>query len=411
MTTSHQSLGSVYDPLGAHLHDPYGFYQRARREAPVFFSAELNAWVVTRYDDVREVLRQPELFSSANAIPMVIPPSPAAIAELERGYPPAPVPTNADGAAHVRLRAAFAPVFTPERIAAIEPFIRQRAEALVDAFAGDGHAEFMTQYAEPLPVEVITRFCGLAPQDAAPVRVGAAGIVALVASPLPEPEQAGAARKYVALQQLIGAAIRERRAALRGDLISELITALAPGEGPLGFEQEAELVNNVAEVLVPGQITTIPLLGNGLRALLEDRSQWELLCARPELIPGAVEEIARLGTPMAGQGRVATREVTLGGVRLEAGAALLLMLDAANRDEARFERAEQADVARPPTRHLTFGFGAHYCLGAGLARKEIEVTLQTLTQRLPGLRLVEPQTVEIAPIYQLRGPAALQVTW
>lgn len=215
----------------------------------------------------------------------------------------------------------------------------------------------------------------------------------------------------MAFQHLIGAAVRARRQDRAGGLIAEFIAALAPGDGPLSFEQETELVNNVAEVLIAGQITTVRLLGNGLRALLEDRAQWELLVERPELLPNAVEELVRVATPMSGQGRVATAEATVGGVRVPAGAALLLMLDAANRDDARFDDPERVDVARPPTRHLTFGFGAHYCVGAGLARKEVEVTLETLTRRLPGLRLVADQPVEIAPVHQLRGPVALHVAW
>lgn len=406
-----RSLGESYEPLGTHRNDPFGLYRQARREEPVFHSAELGGWVVTRYDDVRQVLRDPETFSSANAIPMPVPPSPAAIAELEKGFPVAPVPTNADGEAHRRLRAAMAPAFTPERVAATEPFIRERAEALVDGFIGQRQADFMARYANVLPVEVVTVHCGLGLECAPVVQTGGTAIVALVGTPMGEAEQAAAAREFVALQQLIAAAIRERRDRPTGDLISQMVAALAPGSGPLSFEQETELVNNVAEVLIPGHITLTRTLGNGLRALLEHREQWERLVEQPELVPGAADEVLRLGTPMAGQGRITTRPVTMGGVELPAGTPLVVMFDAANRDETRFDRPELPEVTRRPNRHLTFGLGAHFCVGAGLARTEVAITLQTLTRRLPGLRLADGQQVQIAPVYQLRGPEALQVTW
>jgi cytochrome P450 len=224
-------------------------------------------------------------------------------------------------------------------------------------------------------------------------------------------EQLDAARCWVRFQQTIGRYARDRRANPRADMITELINTFAPGDGPLTADQETVLVNMIFGITLPGHITTSALLGNGLLRLLRDLDQWRLLCERPELIPNAVEEIARFDTPTHIFLRLTNKETTVAGQRLPAGAEVALWLAAANRDEDAFERAEEFDITREPRPHVVFGLGAHFCLGAALARRQIEVSLRVLTDRLPGLRLVPDQEIRFRPTLDHRGPLSLQVAW
>jgi cytochrome P450 len=410
MTTG-QSLGERYDPLGVHAQDPYEFYALARQQQPVFFHPALGAWVVTRYDDVRAVLRDAETFSSTNSLRPVAQPDPRVFAEFAKGYPMAPEAVNTDGATHRRLRSPFASGLAADEIRTVERHIRQRTAELLDAFAGDGRAELIGQFADPLPLAVIGHLFGLDPADMPTVHAGSHGMLMLGSAHGSGEEQVAAARQIVALQQLLAGYIRRRRAEPGEDLISRMLGELAPAEGQLTFDQEAELVESLFGTLLAGHTTTSDLLGNGIWHLLTHREQWELLCARAELIPGAVEEIARYDTSVQAQFRVTTRPVTLAGQALPEGAEVLVLFGSANRDEALVERAEAFDITRPPSRHLTFGFGVHFCAGAHLARAEMRIALQALTERLPGLRLADGRQVTIAPSLRLRGPRALHVVW
>jgi cytochrome P450 len=409
-----ESLGDLYDPLGSHLGDPYPFYARARRAERVFFSPVLNAWVVTRLADVQKVLRDWGTYSSANALRPFSPLSPKVHAELAKGYPRSLANIPTDGAAHRRRRAPSAAAFSPERVAAAEPYITARATDLIDEFAKAGRADFMAGYANRLPVEVICRFMGFPPEESTMVGDESRRAASLAMGHRfgSEDEQLEAARSWVRFQRLIARQVNDRRAAPRDDLISEFIAAHAPGAEPLTAEQETALVGLVFGVTVPGHITTSALLGNGLLRLLSHPEQWRLLCQQPDLAPNAVEEIARYDTPTHIFLRVTTKDTELAGQHVPAGAEIALWLAAANRDETAFDRAEEFDITRPAQgQHVVFGHGAHYCLGAGLARREIEISLRVLTARLPDLRLVPDQQIRFRPTLDHRGPISLLVEW
>jgi cytochrome P450 len=410
---SPSSLGECFQPFGDHLQNPYPFYARLRREEPVTWSPSLGAWLVTRYEDVRAVLRDPETFSSANALRPVFRFYPGTLEELRRGFPMVPSTVDSDGRTHRRLREPLTRALTPEKVAALEPFIRERAEALVDGFAADGSAELMNQYAYPLPVEVIAELLGVDPGDRTRVTVQSYQAASLISAELPEPRQREAAAGMVELMHLLMWYADERWRRPRDDLVSQVVTTLVgrPDGEPLSLEVQSELVWHLLGVMVAGHTTTSSLLGTGLLHLLEDRSRWLLLCEQPELIFAAVEEMARFDPAVQSFFRVTTRPATVGGVHLEAGAELLLLYGSANRDEALCEHPEEFDVARQPTRHLAFGMGLHACVGAGLARTELRISLETLTRRLPNLQLDPYQEVRIRPGLNHRGPWALHVTW
>jgi hypothetical protein len=215
----------------------------------------------------------------------------------------------------------------------------------------------------------------------------------------------------VRFQRLIMRYVTDRREAPRDDVISDCIASYAPGAGPLTTEQMEGLVSQVFGVALPGHITTSALLGNGLLRLLSRPGRWRLLCERPDLVPNAAEEIARYDTPTHIFLRVTTADTSLGGHDFPAGTEIALCLASANRDEEAFDRAEEFDITRPPQANVVFGQGAHYCPGAGLARREVEISLRLLAERLPGLRLAPGRRTEYRGTLDHRGPLAVHLEW
>jgi cytochrome P450 len=181
-----------------------------------------------------------------------------------------------------------------------------------------------------------------------------------------------------------------------------------PGEEPLS---EAELIHTIAGVIVAGYTTTTNLIGNGLVLLLEEPTRWQTLCEHPDLIPSTVEEILRYQDPVPGLSRTTTREVTVGGVVMPARTKLFLLYSSANRDETQFPFADQFDMQRRPNRHLTFGYGEHFCVGAPLGRLEGRIAFEMLTQRLPGMRLVANQKLSHVPNLIHYGYQRVEVQW
>ena len=402
------SLGALYHPLrGEQLENPYPFYARARSEEPIFYSDELQAWIVTRYDDIFSILNQPDVFSSKDALRPVVRFTPAVFAELSQGYPFVPNVVDSDGAAHTRFRNAVARAFVPKRIKELEPFIQEVTTSLVDSFASDHRAELISQFCYPLPLEVALFLIGVPKEDMAATKKLSDRTSMLVNSPLPEEQQVECARAFVQLQRYFIQLINERRSAPREDLISDLLDT-PPGKQPF---DDAQLVNVLVSMVIAGHETTTQLLGNGLALLLGQPERWSMLCAHPESIPQALEEIVRYDSPVHAFFRTTTREATVGGVTFPPETLLMVVYGSANRDESQFPRADQFDMRRSPNRHLAFGYGIHFCVGAFLARKQGQIALETLCRRLPNLRLVPGQRLSHAPVLRQRGFTRLEVEW
>ncbi|MFI9584295.1 cytochrome P450 [Streptomyces sp. NPDC052236] len=393
--------------------DPYPLYARARRAEGLTFVPELNAWLVARDADVREVLRRADEFSSVRALLPDVMPSPAALEVLAKGYGKRPTVVSSDGPAHQRHRAPLNRGLSAARIAALTPYAAERAEALIDGFAPDGRVELMGAYARQLPGQVIGRLLGLDPADVPAAVYGGYRAEELLFRPLDPDEHVRAAEDVVALHKLLDAYIRDRRATPRDDLCSGLVTALAPGSDELTLDQRHELVSSLQNLLIAGHLTTTALIGTTLLHLLRDRSQWELICADPELIPAAVEEAARYDTAVQGFRRTTTQPVTIAGTKLPAGATVFVAYGSANRDESRYDRPDVFDIMRPVSRqHVAFGHGAHGCPGSQLAREQLSLTLRLLVRRLPGLRLDEDALpVVMRPTLIHRSPEALHLAW
>ncbi|GII95997.1 cytochrome P450 [Sinosporangium siamense] len=391
--------------------NPYPHYARAREAEGLTYLPEVDAWLVSRHADVREVLRRPEDFSSANALLADVHPSAAVLAELARGIGGGSTVVTADGEAHKRYRRPLNRGLSSGRVAEIIPFIRARAEALVGAFAADGRVELMASYARRLPGEVIGRLIGFDPSDVAFAVHGSYQAEALLFRALTDEEKVAAARDVVDLQHMLDRYARARRASPGEDLCTEMVLGLAPGTGELTLEQRGEIVSNLQNLLIAGHLTSTALIGTTLLHLLNHRDQWEAVCASPELIPSAVEEAARYDAAVQAFRRITTRTVALAGTTLPAGTHVLVAFGSANRDGARYERPDAFDITRPPARHLAFGHGVHGCPGSHLAREQVKITLETLAARLPGLRLDPVAPVAMVPTLIHRAPGALRLVW
>ncbi|MFJ8079869.1 cytochrome P450 [Streptomyces sp. NPDC096205] len=401
----------LLDRLGEMHRDPYPHYERARQTDGLVRVDELDAWLVARDADVREVLGRPEAFSSANALKPDVLPSPAALAVLAGGFPDRPHVVVSDGDLHRRLREPLVRGLSPARVAAVAPYIAERAAALVGEFAGQGSVELMSAYARRLPGEVIGRVVGLDPADVPAVVEGGQRFLELVFLPLPEEEQVAAAEAVVRMQHLLDGYARDRRARPREDLCTDIVVDVA-GEGTaeLTLDQRHETVSHLVNLLLAGHLTTTGLIGTTVLHLLRHPAQWELLCKEPDRVPAAVEEAARYDTALQGFRRVTTCPVNLSGTELPAGADVFVSFGAANRDAAAHARPDEFDITRAPGRHLSFGVGAHACVGKGLAREQVQATLRELTSRLPSLRLAGDRPVTMLPMV-LRSPQELHLTW
>ncbi|WP_243710959.1 cytochrome P450 [Actinomadura sp. KC216] len=380
--------------------DPYPAYSRAREADGLTFVPELDAWLVVRDTDARAVLRDAETFSSANALRPDVVPAPEAVAVLRSVPGGAPVVLTADGAEHRRVREPLSRGLSPRHVATAVPFIAGRARELVASFAAEHRVELMGRYARVLPGEVLGHLLGLDPADMPGLVAGSYRADDLVFRPMSAQEQVAAAHDVAGMKRVLDAHVRARGERAGDDLCGEMIRSIEP---------HGTLISNLQNLVLAGHLTTTALIGTAVLHLLRDRDQWELLCARPELIPAAVEEAARYEPPVQGFRRVTTRPVTVAGTELPEGAEVFVAFGAAGRDPDAHDRPDTFDITREPARHLSFGHGAHACPGAHLAREQVRITLETLVRELPGLRLDGP--VEMVPSLIHRSPRELFLTW
>jgi cytochrome P450 len=406
-TVAHSRLGDDFQPFD--IADPFDFYARARREAPVFYSPELDFWIVTRYDDVLAVIRDPLTFSNENAQTPYRPRPPEVDAVLSRGLAAGSGLLARQPPDHTRLRAFVNKAFTPRRVAVLEPQIRQVAASMIERMAPKGRGDWVAELAYELPALVIFILLGIPAGDVPRVKTWANSRVVLNFGDLSPDEQVEHAHNVVAYWRYCEELVESRFAEPADDLPSDLVRAYQEGDQTISKEEIAGLVFSQ---LTAGHETTTALLSTSFLELLRGRRRWEELCADPSLIPAAVEELLRLCGPVLAIKRKVKRQAEVGGVTIPEDAKVLLMLGSANHDAAVFAHAEELDFARAGGRkHLAFGHGIHFCLGAPLARLEAQVVLQELTARLPEARLVEGQQIRFPRNTTFRGPVSLQVEW
>ena len=405
------SAGAEYSPLSpAHLANPHRFYDRARREEPVFFSPMLNSWVVTRYEDVSAALRDWQRFSSAGAFSSAIQFAPETTAILSQGIPLlAHALINNDPPRHTRIRASVNKVFSARRVASFEPRIRAIVNRMIDQFIAEGHADLVERFNYPFPAVVIFDIIGVPEADLRQVKDWCAATLDLLVTPMPVERQVECARSALAYQRYIADLIEQRRAAPRDDLASDLVKAIDAGEVDLSMD---ELVELLFDLVVAGHETTANLLGNSLLQLLPDRGLWRAIGQDQQLLRNAIEEAIRFEGPAIGFFRITAEDVELSGTTVPKGSPVFLLYGAANHDAAQFPNPHTFDPQREnAARHLGFGAGVHFCLGAPLARLEMRIALEALSARMPGLRLAGGQQLAYRPNISVRGLQRLLVEW
>ncbi|MGP5928721.1 cytochrome P450/oxidoreductase [Corynebacterium glyciniphilum] len=382
----------------------------ARENEPIFYSEKLGYWVVTRFEDVQEVFRDQSTYSASVALEKLTPATPEAQAILEaKGYGMRRTLVNEDEPAHTARRRALAGPFDVAHLKGEEAMVRELVTDYIDRFADKGRADLVNNLLWEVPLTVAFHFLGVPEHDMDMLRrYSVAHTVNTWGRPSPEQQKD--------IAENVGNFWN-----LAGDILAELReTPEAPGWMPYSIRAQKEQPEVVTDsylhsIMMAGIVaaheTTAHSASNAIKLLLENRSVWDELVRKPELIPNAIEECLRLSGGVAAWRRITTKPTVLGGQRLDEGERLLIVSAAANRDPRHFSDPDTIDLYRDnSTDHLTFGFGSHQCLGKNLARLELQVILQELTSRFPSMRLVD-QEFEFVPNTSFRGPEHLWVQW
>jgi cytochrome P450 len=396
------SLYHLLDPEV--LADPYPLYEQLRTEDPVHWDPYLHAWVVTRYADVVEVLHR---FSAERTHT----PEKLAVLGMEQLAPIAQVMVRQmlflDPPQHSRVRGLAAVAFTPRRVERLRRHIEEIADSLLDRVDSRGEMDVMEELANPLPAIVTAEMLGVPTEDHRLLKGWSQDFAEMLGNFQHNPGRA--AKVAVSLGEMTAyfqEAVRSQVTHPTEGLVNALTVAEVDGDRLT----EDEVVANVIVTLVGGQETTTNLIGNGLLALLRHPEQMERLRNDPALVPSAVEELLRYESPSQHTARLARDDVQLGGRSIKRGQAVMAVMGAANRDPERFPDPDRLDLARADNRHLAFGWAAHFCFGAPLARIEGQIAFSALLRRLPNLRL-RPEPVTWRSNLGLRGLTALPVTF
>jgi cytochrome P450 len=390
--------------------ETYETFAAMRERDPILLQPGIDGtspiWFVTRYDDAVAVLLDDERFVRDPALAF----TPEERSAFNAGMPASIAFTethmlNRDGADHRRLRRLVTKAFTPRMVEQLRPRIQEIADDLLDAVAERGEMELVDEFA--FPITVIAELLGIPPADRDRFREWSAAIVTPALDPVSF-EQWGA--HLDAFVEYLRELFEERR----GDPGSDLVSALLQAEDGGDTLSEEELFSMVVLLIVAGHETTVSLIGNAVLALLRHPDQLDALAADPALVPNAIEELIRYDGPVERSlNRWAATDVELGGHTIRRGETVIVILGSANHDPEKFPDADRLKAAaEADSRHLGFGRGSHYCLGAPLARLEAEIALTTLLRRLPGLRLaMREDEVRWRAVPLFRSLAELRIAW
>lgn len=414
-------LESLFRPDPALARCPFDLYDNLRQEGGIKWSGHLNAFVVTRYATIKEVIRDPETFSNefvsgpegTGKLAQRILQDPESSTELQRlaarraRIAEQPVLINSDPPRHLRQRKLVNRAFTSKRIAAFEPEVEALADSLIDGFIADGHVDFVEAYAQVLPMTMIARILGVPEHLMDTFRTwseaitGGTGVIGS--------DQDRVTQLFTDMNdffEYFAQRLEERRQEPQEDLLTALLSAREGGDRPLGDD---EMLGMIAQFLTAGNETTTNLLSSCLLRLATDPELAEHLRQTPDDVASFVEEILRLESPAQGLFRTAVKDTVLDGVPVPAGSFLWISYGAANRDPDEFEQPDKLDLGREnQLRHLAFSTGEHVCLGAPLARLEARVTIVALLRRLGNIELDQPDaSIEYRASYIMHAPKRL----
>lgn len=371
-------------PVNADIHlldgrfyagDAHRHFDWLRAHAPVYWDDASQLWGVSRHADVMQLSKRPDVFCNGGSSRPDAPPIPSMI--------------NLDDPAHRQRRALVSKGFTPRRVADHEPKIRRLCGELIDRAASKDRFDFVREVAAPLPMIVIGDLLGVESADHNRLLRWSEDMLGGLSASAPPEAHAASARAFAEYSDYHNTVVAERRARpLQDDLISALVYAEIDGER---LDDNA-LLQEALLILVGGDETTRHVISGGTYELLRNPDQHRRLRREPRRITAAVEEMLRWVTPIQTMNRTATQDVTLHGETIHAGEKVLLLYPAANRDESVFAEPHRFDVGREPNPHVAFGgYGAHFCLGASLARLELRVMFEELLRRLPNLELASEE--------------------
>lgn len=375
--------------LSTHLHETL---REQRETCPVMHGSRYGGfWALTRYEDVAAAAKDHTRFSTASGV--TIPPF---------GSPVAAIPLELDPPEHTAFRKILQPHFTPAAARALEPSIRQLVRSIVDEFADDGHADMVHALGAPIPPLVIAMVLGLDESDWPRLRSWTSQMIEASVAEDRDANRAAAGQLFAFLRE----SIADRQANPRDDLLTEIVHGTVDGR-PLSDD---ELLGMVQLISVAGHETTVNGIGNLLHHLVLHPEVRERLVADPSLIPAAVDESLRFEAPVLCLARTVVADTEMSGTQLSTGDKVLLLWGSANRDGERFAEPDRFDIDRTDNRSLTFGLGAHRCLGEHLAKVEICVTVEELLRRVPEFHLAEGAVVG-SHVGNNRGPLTLPLEW
>jgi cytochrome P450 len=396
---------------GELLDDPYPIYAELRLHHPVYWSESWKAWLVSRYADVFTGCRLTTDFSSYGRVRGILNQVPedqrAEFEDYAEQYMHGLL--DSDPPDHTRLRALIGSAFTPRVVDELRPFVEQTVGRMLEEATSSAkrRMDVIAQLAEPLPMVVITRMLGLPSGDGPMLKDLTAKMLVIRSKALLDVAALRRAREAATtMREYLGEVVVARRRHPSTDLISRLATA-SVGDDRLS---DADIFQTCSTLILGGHETTTNLLGNGLLALLRHPRELRRLRDQPALMPTAVEELLRYDAPVQRLVRVVHHAVRLGDVIIGSGEVVVFLLGAANRDPEAFSEPDRLDIGRHPNRHLAFGWGAHFCLGAPLARLEAAVALRSILDLLPNLQPAGDR-LDWHPHGAIRGLVSLPVTW
>lgn len=367
--------------------NPFPWFQHMRENAPMIYDERFGSWSVFKYNDVQQVLSNHAVYSSQNS-------------ESDQGLDMSIL--NMDPPRHRQLRTLAALAFTPRAVVLLEGRVTEIVNELLDQVEHQGRMDLIDDLAHPLPATIIAEMLGVPGEDREQFRHWSNQIVG--SEPIDHSKGMGPQR---AMAQYFRKLLPERRRQPREDLISALLAAQVDGESL----SEAELLGFCILLLVAGNETTTTLLGNAIQTFDEHPEVMEELRADPSLMPGAIEEVLRYRAPVRMMFRTAIQETELRGQAIQAGDGVAAWLGSANRDEEQFPNSDTFDIHRTPNRHLAFGYGIHFCLGAPLARLEARVALNLLLARWTDIRRQHEIPLEPLGSFLLLGLRHLPITF
>jgi cytochrome P450 len=395
----------------SYLQDPYPELERLNRGRPIFYSTELQSLVVTRMEQILEVFGNPAVFSSANVQDPVFPLCDRAAEILAaRDFDPVAVMSNRQPPDHTRIRKFTREGFSGRRMRMLEPYIRRLSHELIDRILAQGPpVDIVSAMAHPLPGRIIFRLIGFPETDDADLMRWTANRLAFTWGKPSDDEQVDIAGNMLRYWHYCRSFVAHRAGSRADDFTSELLAAHAANPDELSYREVESIVYGLS---FAGHEIVSNFITNALLCILRERRRWEALCADPGLIPKALEEVLRFESPQTSWRRIATRDTRIGDVEIPAGTRIFLCLGAANHEEAWFPSPSDFDLHRQNAgKHISFGHGIHFCLGARLARLEGQIAIESLTGRIPGLRLVAGQELRYSPNITFRGPRELFVEW